>query len=366
VEGAGSPAEINLREHDIANMGFAEAVDCPVIIVADIDRGGVFAHLYGTWALLSESEQRRVRGFVINRFRGEVKLLEPGLDWLEQKTSIPVLAVLPYIHNLHIEAEDSISQSQKLQRDKNDDLLKISVLAYPRASNHTDFDVLRMHPQANCEFVRDVEQYQGSDLIVLPGSKHVRGDLRWLLDNGWDRVIKRHLRHGGKVIGICGGYQMLGRAVHDPDGVESTAGSSTALGLLAQETTLHRNKTLRNVTGKLVSEGLEVTGYEIHAGSTGGEEPGAALFELQSREDAGYFSDGIVNEENTVLGTYLHGLFDSPEMLAHWLRWAGLGQVDDFDYPQFREAQIERLADEVEQCMPLELLLKLLSQKDAG
>jgi adenosylcobyric acid synthase len=365
VEGAGSPAEINLREHDIANMGFAEAVDCPVIIVADIDRGGVFAHLYGTWALLSESEQRRVRGFVINRFRGDVKLLEPGLDWLEQKTSIPVLAVLPYIHNLHIEAEDSISQSQKLQRDKHDEVLKVSVLAYPRASNHTDFDVLRMHPQADCEFVRDVERYQGSDLIVLPGSKHVRGDLKWLLDNGWDRVIQRHLRHGGKVIGICGGYQMLGRAVHDPDGVESAAGSSTALGLLAQETTLHHHKTLRNVAGKLMPEGLEVTGYEIHAGSTAGDEPGAALFELHSLEDAERFDDGIINADNTVLGTYLHGLFDSPEMLSHWLRWAGLGQVDEFDYPQFREAQIERLADEVEQCMPLDMLLKLLSRDDA-
>ena len=361
VEGAGSPAEINLREHDIANMGFAEAVDCPVIIVADIDRGGVFAHLYGTWALLSESEQRRVRGFVINRFRGDVKLLEPGLDWLEQKTGIPVLAVLPYIHNLHIEAEDSISQSQTLQRDKQGEVLKISVLAYPRASNHTDFDVLRMHPQADCEFVRDASRYHGSDLIVLPGSKHVRGDLKWLRDNGWDRVIERHLRLGGKVIGICGGYQMLGRQIHDPDGVESAAGSSAGLGLLAQETTLNTNKTLRNVAGRLVAEDMPVTGYEIHAGITSGDEALGPLFRLECREDGSAFDDGVINAGNDVLGTYLHGLFDEPAMLAHWLRWAGLERIDEFDYPAFREAQIDRLADEIEAHLPLDTLLDLLS-----
>ncbi len=363
VEGAGSPAEINLREHDLANMGFAEAVDCPVIIVADIDRGGVFAHLYGTWALLSQSEQRRVRGFVVNRFRGDVKLLEPGLDWLEQQTSIPVLAVLPYIHNLHIEAEDSISQSQKLQLAKCDEVLKVNVLAYPRASNHTDFDVLRMHPQVDCEFLRDASQYRGCDLIVLPGSKHVRGDLGWLRDNGWDRVIERHLRHGGKLIGICGGYQMLGQQIHDPDGVESAPGSSAGLGWLAEETTLNRNKTLRNVTGTQVSTGLKVTGYEIHAGTTAGEESGAPLFALQCREDGTRFEDGVVNADNNVLGTYLHGLFDTPEMLAHWMQWAGLGALDDFDYPEFREAQIERLADEVERCMPIEMLRELLSME---
>ena len=364
VEGAGSPAEINLREHDIANMGFAEAVDCPVIIVADIDRGGVFAHLYGTWALLSEAEQRRVRGFVINRFRGDVSLLQSGLDWLEQKTGIPVLAVLPYIHRLHIEAEDSISQNQTLQRDKRGDILRVSVLAYPRASNHTDFDVMRMHPQADCEFVRDPEQFGGADLIVLPGSKHVRGDLKWLLDNGWDRVIRRHLRLGGKLIGICGGYQMLGRRIHDPDGVESAPGSSDALGLLAQETTLNPAKTLRNVRGRLLARDLTVTGYEIHAGSTRGEEPGAALFELTSlQQDAERFEDGVINADDNVMGTYLHGLFDQPDMLSHWLQWAGLGRVDAFDYPGFREAQIERLADAVEASLPLDTLRELLSMK---
>ncbi|MFT5218502.1 MAG: adenosylcobyric acid synthase [Gammaproteobacteria bacterium] len=365
VEGAGSPAEINLREHDIANMGFAEAVDCPVIIVADIDRGGVFAHLYGTWALLSASEQQRIKGFVINRFRGDVALLEPGLEWLQEKTSIPVLAVIPYIKDLHIEAEDSISQSQTLQRGEQLQALKVVVPMYPRASNHTDFDVMRMHPQVDCALLRDVGQFDAADLIVLPGSKHVRADLDWLKDNGWDRIIERHLRYGGKVIGICGGYQMLGQWVHDPDGVESAAGSSAGLGLLDQQTTLNRNKTLRNVQGRMTNGGL-VSGYEIHAGITSGDESGGAVFSLVCNEDSSdRFEDGVINADNNVLGTYLHGLFDQPDMLRHWLQWAGIQRFENFDYAQFRHSQIERLADEVEQCLPLAKLLELLSSDDA-
>ena len=190
--------------------------------------------------------------------------------------------------------------------------------------------------------------------------------LDWLRANGWDRVIERHLRHGGKVIGICGGYQMLGRHVHDPDGVESAAGSSEGLGLLDQETTLNTNKTLRNVSGSMAGAGLAVRGYEIHAGVTAGDEPGGPLFELECREDGSRFDDGVINADDNVLGTYLHGLFDEPAMLAHWLRWAGLGAVDEFDYPEFRESQIERLADEVERCMPHEMLLGLLGVESRG
>ena len=363
VEGAGSPAEINLREHDIANMGFAETVDCPVVIVADIDRGGVFAHLYGTWALLSETEKNRIVGFVINRFRGDVSLLEPGLRWLESETTVPVLAVIPYVHNLHIEAEDSVSQSQTQQRAKNDQVLKVVVPMYPRASNHTDFDVMRMHPQVDCEFLRDASQFEAADLIVLPGSKSVRGDLDWLREQGWEQKIERHLRYGGKLIGICGGYQMLGHWIHDPDGVESAAGSSPGLGLLAQETTLHGNKTLRNVTGELRESGLSVSGYEIHAGSTRGEVDSAALFALRNVENSeDRFDDGALSIDNQVMGTYLHGLFDGPEMLAHWMQWAGMSQVDEFDYHAFRNSQIDRLADAVETELSMKTLLKLLSE----
>ena len=361
VEGAGSPAEINLREHDIANMGFAERIDCPVIIVADIDRGGVFAHLLGTYELLSVSEKARVKGFVINRFRGDVSLLEPGLDWLTARTGVPVLGVIPYLTNLHIEAEDAVNQQQK--NAGNYQQLKVVVPLYPRASNHTDFDVLRMHPQVDCEFMKEASLFAGADLIVLPGSKNVRGDLQWLMEHGWDVIIKRHLRLGGKVIGICGGYQMLGHWVHDPDKVESTAGSSAALGLLDMETTLMDDKCLRNVSGYLCGSEIEVKGYEIHAGESRGPALETPLFQLID-EGGKQRYEGVRNSDNTLLGTYLHGVFDHPQLLAELLGWAGLTQTERFDYPAFRDQQIDRLADAVEAVMPLSLLSALLDLEE--
>jgi adenosylcobyric acid synthase len=355
VEGAGSPAEINLRQHDLANMGFAEAVDCPVIIVADIDRGGVFAHLYGTYELLSATEQARTRGFIINRFRGDKALLQGGLDWLEQKTGKPVLAVLPYIHNLHIEAEDSLAVDQFANSDAGQHF-KVVVPIYPRASNHTDFDALRMHPEVDCRLIRDVQHFKGADLIILPGSKNTRGDLGWLKASGWDAVIKRHLRLGGKVIGICGGYQMLGQAVHDPDGTESSPGSSEGLGHLAIETLLQGEKQLRNVQGHWLAEvgHIPVTGYEIHVGQTSGSDLAQPLMQLNTG------ADGARNSEDTVMGSYVHGLFDEPKLLAELLRWAGLEHTQAFDYPALRAAQIERLADEVEAELPVEKIFNIM------
>jgi len=368
VEGAGSPAEINLREHDIANMGFAEAVDCPVIIVADIDRGGVFAHLYGTYALLSESEQQRVKGFVINRFRGDPALLASGLSWLKEKTSVPVLAVIPYIHNLHIEAEDSISQNQLEQGiEQANNTIKVVVPMYPRASNHTDFDVLRMHPQIDCQFVKDSSEFSGADLIILPGSKSVRGDLQWLKDSGWQRIIQRHLRFGGKVLGICGGFQMLGDSIDDPAAIESAAGCSDGLALLAMQTTLSDNKILRNVSGVCLDTRAVVKGYEIHAGLSQGDDLARPLFSVQANEgEKTRWLDGAKNADDSVRGSYIHGLFDQPDMLQSLLQWAGLDQVEAFDYPAHREQQIDRLADHVEAVMPLAMLNKLLNiQQDA-
>jgi adenosylcobyric acid synthase len=267
VEGAGSPAEINLRHNDIANMGFAEAIDCPVILVADIDRGGVFAHLVGTLALLRESERARVRGFVINRFRGDIALLQPGLDWLEQHTGKPVLGVLPYLHGLHLEDEDAPPQ-ERVANAPTTKPLRVVIPTVPRISNHTDFDPLRLHPQVDLRFIGPGEAIPTADLIILPGSKCVRADLAWLRAQGWEGAIHRHLRYGGKLIGICGGYQMLGKHIHDPYGLEGEAGSSNGLGLLDLETTLESEKQLRNAGGGLAIGDAPVSGYEIHAGVT--------------------------------------------------------------------------------------------------
>ncbi len=351
VEGAGSPAEINLRAGDIANMGFAEAVDCPVILIADINRGGVFAHLVGTLELLSETEQARVKGFIINRFRGDIALLQPGLDWLEQRTGKPVIGVLPYVMDLHLEAEDGIDQRQT---DKADQVLKVVVPVLPRISNHTDFDPLRLHPQVDLQFVGPGQPVPAADLIILPGSKSVRSDLAYLRGNGWETAINRHLRYGGKLLGICGGLQMLGEQVHDPLGLEGAAGSSAGLGLLAFSTELAAEKQLRNVRGHLTLENAEVCGYEIHAGVTTGvalERPAVQL------EDGR--CDGAQSEDGQIFGTYLHGLFESPAACSALLRWAGLQDVQSVDYHALRERDIERLADLVQNHLDTGLLRQL-------
>ncbi|MDR2349503.1 MAG: cobyric acid synthase, partial [Deltaproteobacteria bacterium] len=252
IEGAGSPAEINLRQGDIANMGFAEEIDAPVILVADIDRGGVFAHLAGTCMVLRPSEQNRIKGFVINRFRGDPTILDPGLDWLEDYTGKPVLGVIPYIVGFHLEAEDAIDRRQG---EKAQAALKIVIPVTPRISNHTDFDPLRLHPQAEVTFVRPGETPPPADLIILAGSKSVRPDLAFLIREGWDERLRKHLRYGGKVLGICGGYQMLGKFIRDPDGLESKPGTSVGLGLLDTETVLEPEKQLVNMEGHLTIDG---------------------------------------------------------------------------------------------------------------
>ncbi|KGM54630.1 cobyric acid synthase [Lysobacter daejeonensis GH1-9] len=367
VEGAGSPAEINLRDRDIANMGYAEAVDCPVLLVADIDRGGVFAHLVGTLALLSPSERARVVGFVINRFRGDLALLQPGLDWLERETGKPVLGVLPYLHGLHLEAEDALPRTADAAANG---MLRVVVPALPRISNHTDFDALRTHPQVHLQFVGPGQVPPPADLIVLPGSKSTRADLAWLRTHGWEAAIARHLRYGGKVLGICGGFQMLGRAVHDLHGLEGPAGSSVGLGWLDVETTLAPHKQLHTVQGRLAlgdtvspddvhaptsAAGVPIRGYEIHCGVT----TGAGLAMPSVRLDDGRM-DGACAADGQVVGTYLHGLFDAPEALSAWLRWAGLHDAAPLDLPVLRDASIDRLADAVEQHLDTHRLATLM------
>jgi adenosylcobyric acid synthase len=354
VEGAGSPAEINLRANDIANMGFAEAADVPVLLVADIDRGGVFAHIIGTLALLSESERSRLVGFVINRFRGDIALLQPGLDWLEKETGKPVLGVLPYLHGLHIEAEDAVKR-EGADGDA-DGKLRVIAPVLPRISNHTDFDALRLHPQVEFRFIGANEAIPPADLIILPGSKSVGADLAYLRAQGWEAALQTHLRYGGKVVGICGGFQMLGEAIHDPLGLEGAPGSAAGLGWLALETTLEPEKRLARVRGRLAFDEATVQGYEIHMGVS----RGAALQHPAVQLESG--PEGALSQDGRIAGTYLHGLFDHPEACAAWLRWAGLREADaDFDYQRLREAGLERLADAVEQHLDWARLDPLLS-----
>ncbi|MFG0456955.1 cobyric acid synthase [Shewanella mangrovisoli] len=359
VEGAGSPAEINLREGDIANMGFAEVVDCPVIIIADIDKGGVFAHLVGTLALLSPSEQARVKGFVINRFRGDISLLQSGLDWLEAHTQKPVLGVLPYLHDLHLDAEDALIESPTKQAKSR---FKVRVLVYPRTSNHTDFDPLRLHPDIDFDYVSLRTQASAqtqeiaADLLILPGSKNVRADLAFLREQGWDKQIAKHLRYGGKLLGICGGYQMLGESIADPMGIEDTLGVSQGLGYLPITTEFKAEKQLRRVTGHLALQGqqVEVKGYEIHCGEsqylTSSDVAKSAPLRLKSESACDQqaeksFADGCLSDDRQVLGSYLHGLFDSPEACQLVLNWAGLENAQTIDINEIREQQLDRLAD---------------------
>ncbi len=358
TEGAGSPAEINLREGDIANMGFAEAIDCPVVLVADIERGGVFAHLVGTVALLSPSEQARIAGFVINRFRGDVSLLEPGLRWLERYTGKPVLGVLPYLHGLNLDAEDAINRERGAA---GEGALRVIVPVLPRISNHTDFDPLRHHPQVDLTYVGPGEMPPPADLVILPGSKSVRSDLDWLRRYGWPQYLERHLRYGGKVMGICGGLQMLGRVIDDPLGLEGPGGESAGLRWFDLETTLEAEKQLRNTAGVLTLDGAAVRGYEIHAGVSRGralEKPSALL------EDGR--PDGAISEDGKILGTYIHGIFDAPEACTALLQWAGLSDPKTIDYFVVREQAIERLADSVESHLDMQAILRLLQLEAVG
>ncbi|KMQ80657.1 Cobyric acid synthase [Candidatus Burkholderia pumila] len=356
VEGAGSPAEINLRDRDIANMGFAERVDCPVVLVADIDRGGVFAHLVGTLACLSESERARVHGFVINRFRGDVSLLKSGLNWLEAQMGKPVLGVLPYLHGLTLDAEDMLPGIAHSRGERA--VLKVIVPALPRISNHTDFDALRAHPPVDFSYVRAGSVVPAADLIILPGSKSVQCDLAWLREHGWDRAIERHLRYGGKVLGICGGMQMLGRKIDDSLGVEGSAGCVDGLSLLELFTELTPEKRLENVSGRLMIDASQapVRGYEIHMGRT----QGAALDRPFVALDSG-LHDGAISGDGQIAATYLHGVFDTPEACAALLAWAGVEDAQALDYSALREASLDRLADSFEAALDMKAVQRIFA-----
>jgi len=363
AEGAGSPAEVNLRDGDIANMGFAEAIDCPVLLVGDIDRGGVFAQLVGTLALLSKTEQARTKGFIINRFRGDIALLEPGLDWLRAHTGKSVLGVLPYLQGLLLDAEDGVGLAG-LEAGTPD--LRVVVPALPRISNHTDLDPLRLHPRVSLSIVGPDRPIPPADVILLPGSKATASDLAWLRDQGWEAAIRRHLRYGGRVLGICGGFQMLGEAIDDPEGLEGPAGSVPGLGLLAMRTRMVAGKQLRNVAGSLLDtparEGTPVNGYEIHNGVSEGPALARPLMELDGRPD------GAISEDGQVLGTYLHGLFEEADacaaLLARLGMTGGAGEDAAVDFAAHRERELDRLADGLEASLDMAAIEALVRSGD--
>ncbi|WP_231562002.1 cobyric acid synthase [Colwellia psychrerythraea] len=371
VEGAGSPAEINLREGDIANMGFAEAVDCPVLIIADIDKGGVFAQLVGTLMLLSQSEQDRVVGFVINRFRGDIKLLESGLTWLEKKTNKPVLGVLPYLHGLDISSEDALVTKQEFTEAKSSSArIRIVVLVYPHMSNHTDFDALRHHNDIDCQFLfakgaegensPEKVTIPACDLIILPGSKNVRGDLAFLYQRGWHDDIAKHLRYGGKVIGICGGYQMLGKLIEDPKGLEGQAGVSHGLGYFPMQTVLKAQKTLTNVTGvlQLAQHRADIGGYEIHAGESTLINDGiktSYLLDIQGEKQ------GLLSDDGQIAGCYLHGLFDQPKALKLFMTWLSHEVSDSPSIEALEEQAIERVNQACQKHLDMKKIKKIIT-----
>ena len=351
VEGAGSPAEINLRKSDIANMGFAEATDLPVILIADIDRGGVFAHLLGTIECLSDSERTRIQGFVINKFRGDPSLLASGIDWLLERTGIPTLGVIPLLKGLYLEAEDSLSQTPEPGHGQ----FRALVPRLPRMSNHTDFDAIALHPDVEVIFHPIEQPPPPADLIILPGSKNVISDCKALQANQWDAYLNRHLRYGGKVLGLCGGYQMLGQMIHDPDGFEGPSRSARGFGLLNCETTLKPVKQLKQVLGQLET-GEAVSGYEIHMGETNGPDCANAWIHIEGR------SEGAASSDDQVRGTYIHGVFDTPNALDALFRWAGFKTTTSYDHGTVIEANLVKLASHVGQHLDVSAINQILKR----
>ena len=326
MEGAGSCAEVNLLENDIVNLRAAAQADAPVIVVADIDRGGVFAQIIGTLACLEAEEQARIKGFIINRFRGDLSLFKPGIDWIEQRSGKPIFGVLPWFSHFHIEAEDAvvIEQPARLLPQNTEEPL-IAVIRLPHISNFTDFDPLAQLKGCSLVYVRQVQDLRACAAVIIPGSKSTRSDLAWLKESGWADELERYYKAGGHILGICGGFQMLGEHVHDPQGYEGDAGSSTGLAMLPVSTVLQSPKTTTRTS--FIWDGADGFGYEIHMGAS--EIPAErTLLKIQARNDLPCAdTEGCRSSDGRVLGTYVHGLFDSPAITRKWLDSIGLQKV---------------------------------------
>ncbi|MGD9948865.1 MAG: cobyric acid synthase [Desulfobulbus sp.] len=364
MEGAGSCAEVNLMEHDIVNLRMAAQADAPVILVADIDRGGVFAQIVGTLACVSPRQQELISGFVINRFRGDIALFKNGIDWIEQKTSKPVYGVLPWFKHFRIEAEDAVViENAPRFHPETDSQPAIGVIRLPHISNFTDFDPLGGLQGCRLVYLQQPQDLSRMAAIILPGSKSTCSDLQWLIESGWQEQLHKYRAGGGHILGICGGYQMLGTWVRDPGGIEGTPGSTAGLGLLPVETVLKAPKT--TTLTDFHWEGLSGRGYEIHMGRTDPpKEQSLVVVNRRNGMDCDDF-DGCRSGDGRVLGTYMHGLFDTPAITSHWLQTIGLGQilVDTIHGPAARDQAYEQLAEHTAKHLDLEAITALLPQE---
>lgn len=354
IEGAGSPAEINLRDKDIVNMGMAELADAPVLLVGDIDKGGVFASLLGTVMLLTEEEKKRVKGVIINKFRGDVEILKPGLKMLEDRINIPVLGVLPYT-KLQIEDEDSLAERFSSAATVRPDTLDLAVIKLPHLSNFSDFNALERLKSVNIRYVDDIRLLGNPHMLILPGTKNTLEDMKFIKSQGFENEIKRLHQQGTVVFGICGGYQMLGKTITDPDQVESDMQTMEGLGLLNAHTVFQQTKTTTQTKVMVCDDqglleglrGSEATGYEIHMGVT---DTGSGCVPFLCEPSGGRFSPGVRNGAGTVFGTYLHGIFDNetftPVFLDNLCKIHGFERVGHSfkSYHAFKEEQYDLLA----------------------
>lgn len=372
LEGAGSPAEINLKSQDIVNMGMAKMAKAPVLLVADIDRGGVFASIYGTLMLMDEDERAMVKGVIINKFRGDVDILRPGLEMIEEKTGVPVVGVLPM---LHVDIEDEDSLSERLTSHTEVKLIDIAVIRIPRMSNYTDFNVFELIPGVSLRYVSSVNELGNPDMIIIPGTKNTIGDLKWMRQSGIEAEILKKANDGTVVFGICGGYQMLGKNLSDPYGVEE-GGDTAGIGLLDVETIFAEKKRTIQMEGKFGQvqgifsklSGKPLFGYEIHSGVTNFAEENA-LTSIKPIHEAGeVMLEGAqnVNGKLNVYGTYVHGVFDSEgiavSVVEALLAKKGL-KMDDIktiNFADYKKQQYDILADSVRQNLDMKKIYEIL------
>ncbi len=382
LEGAGSPVEMNLKDRDVVNMKMAEIADAACLLVTDIDRGGVFASLVGTYALLESQERSRFFGFLINKFRGDVSLFTPGIGYLEARLSQPCLGVIPYLRDHGIDDEDSVSLERRAVRPPFDrkDSLCVCVVGLPYLSNFTDFTALENVPGVVVYYTRRPEEARAADVLILPGSKNTIPDLLWLRKNGWEPVIESHAAAGKPLVGICGGFQMLGSEIRDPHHTESDIEFVPGFNLLDFTTVLERDKVTRQATARLAKhDSLGVngdersdplfSGYEIHLGETllgNGTQP---LFQLQRSGDAAVQQDGAISADGRMFGTYLHGLFDSAEgqrlLINHWRKICGKekSSSDVIDPLVEREKRYDALADHYRSNLRMDVIYRALDEQ---